>query len=165
MDDALGVDVLEAEGGLPHDLDAPALDALRVRAGQVRQGAAGEELHDDVVPAVLPDGLDGADDVAVLEPERAGPLPVLVQLAGELVGDLAGVVGEDLDGHLLARLDVRPAIEGGEPALGDLLDDPVVAVRLRPRQRQGRTEKPLPEPHVPAPCSVASLCQEEPPAL
>src|SRR4051794_3443948 len=110
---------------LDREVDRPQLVERRLVADQLLQGPPRQELHRDVVGAVVLAAVEHADDVGVLEPRRGG------RLAPEALHELA-VAGEaavqHLERDLAAELRVLRAVDVGHPARADAAHDLVTAV-------------------------------------
>ena len=123
MDDAPDVGVGHRQAHLLEDAEEPrpVLGRARALLQQFSQGAALDQLHGEIRPAI-------GEGAQLIDRDHAGVL----QLAGDLglldepadqVGVLAMLLEQDLDGQVAAEVAVAPLDDDAHPAAGDLAEE------------------------------------------
>ncbi len=112
----------------------------RSRAQFGGQGIAGDQLHDDVVGAVVLDDVVNGGDLGVIEPGEHARFAAEA-LAGFLVGEHAGL--EHFDGDIALEFFVARAVDDAHAAGAELGDDAVAVeqARLGGEGRDGRRDR------------------------
>jgi len=108
------VGMLEAQGGLAHDL-AGVGDRQRMAGSAQRiHVQAVHVLHDQEAGALHLAGIHGADNVGMIQGPNRGHLALE---AGHGVFVPESILGEDLDGHCALELGVEGLVDGPHTAL------------------------------------------------
>ena len=135
------VGAVQPLGHLGDDADRLGLGQPPVALDLLAQRLPLDELHHQIGDAAGLAEVEGADDVRVVQP--AGGVELLLE-ALDQDGVAGHVLRHDLDGHDRAAVAAAGAVDGAHAALGDLLQQIVVADALHDGPGGVKRHRPFP---------------------